>query len=168
MGIEKVGRQLSSESLGVLAVLNKGGGFAQSQQDFEFANGLEKPVVSWQPRSGGRGFGATLRIVLTIGTRPRELLGLAAPLAVGFGLEWLEQALQRRSKSDFSNKTVLLEAERAAIFSNALDRMSRAMSTGAWAGEKEGIVAMDGDGDVGRKARAARKREYSKINNLLN
>lgn len=73
---------------------------------------------------------AALVIMLTIGTRPREFdLAEAEPFTAPFTLEWLEQALQRRSKSDFSNRTVLFEADNAAIFSSAFDRMSRAIST---------------------------------------
>lgn len=75
---------------------------------------------------------ATLKTILTIGTRPREFnLAEAEPLTAPLPLEWLEQALQRRSKSDFSNNTVLFEADSAAIFSSAFDRISRAMSM-AW------------------------------------
>lgn len=97
-------------------------------------------------------------MMLTIGTRPREVdLAEAAPFAAPFDLEWLEQALQRRSKSDFSNNTVLLEADSAAIFSSALDRISRAMSTA----RATVLLARDRDGYVGGHYRktAGGKRE---------
>lgn len=71
----------------------------------------------------------TLRATrLTIGTPPRgcDLMD-EEPLAPLFDLAWLEQALHRRSRSDFSNKAVGFEADSAAIFSSARERISRAI-----------------------------------------
>lgn len=67
---------------------------------------------------------------LTMGTRPRDGGFLASvPFTTVFPVAWLGQALQRRSRSDFSNNTVVFAADSAAIRSNAFERMSRPMAS---------------------------------------
>lgn len=74
---------------------------------------------------------AARRGLLTIGTRPRYGDRFDwYPLDGSFPLAWLGQALHRRSRSDFSNRPVDLEAESAAILSKALLLMSLAIAFG--------------------------------------
>lgn len=77
-----------------------------------------------------------------MGTPPKGCdLTDAVPFAPPFPLVWLEHALHRRSRSDFSKRTEGLEAESAAIFSSARERMSRDMvaGEGGWKGEVRAV-----------------------------